>query len=1272
MKNKSQDSSSHRLCFEYLENRELLSATPLDATVNDPVVLSASVGAPICLNGSGPEVAADVTNAVSGPVALSNQNMLEYACSETSPDESELFSPAVEELLASVSATGWNPVKRWVYYDDGMYDQASNQAPLNYYYGTDGAIKLKEDGPLCQFIDRAKELELNGIVWKCEIDNCFNRAYLEWDPIAGAQSYRVFQSTDNGQTYVNVMSGISDCCYNVPLLKSDAVYTFKVDALGNNGKPLATMYVGTLNASTRAATSSNPNAFRLYHIVDERVSFLEQVKAYADKKEIEIIPTFWAVGCNAFLSQDASLVEGRLVEYAPFNINEDPNFQDHEVAGDGFEGKWSNVPTNWEKTDTSLNFVEKSDGASEGSSSVLVKIPKLKASDGIKRVFTGLEDGYYYVTCKVRIDGANYAEMKVQNPDNPNSNAYVDYKPGNENFEPNQWGTMTSGVVMVTQGRLEIQLSGAGQNGRLWFDDVDIIRTTSPGFLPIPREGTPIHVYIKTENGEFEEVPQKNSDGTTNWKLPAEYKEHYKFDYGKGFYAEFEEGIELKSIDIIPQDSPLRSTPRLDKIYIDYYEPTPNQYNPQRYSVCLSEEGLYDLMEESVSVIQEVFSPKTWFIGFDEVTIGGTCQTCLSTELTTAQIFGRSVTEQCNIIRNVKNFDPESNIVVWSDMFDPNHNAKGADEPYQYVSGSLENVVDYIPNDLIIACWYDGSNRDELALSAVQDRAEKTLRFFSEKGFRTISSCYYDWSSQSKGGFDNTEMPTNNLDINTQGWLNATVNSGEALRGNLGMFYVTWPESGKRDYAYLAPFGVALNQIKQSNDSIRFSDYDAVSRTGTLEWNAVDGASSYVVKLSKDGGATWATYKRGLTGTSTTINGLYVGKSYVFRVHSVSGGVESADCQATVFVPTKLTASTDVWSPDEPISLSLSGAKYASADIRWYQIVNGVQVEIESARNSFRYTPTSGAFYIQVVATGTGYSSGSSSSLTFAPASLGNVSVTRYTYTSDVHQALVKWPTVPDAAFYNLEYSEDGGATWKLYAKNFKNHYKGVNGVYPGKTYHFRVTPLDANKQPMSSTYVKGTFAPVVLTHPASNYTAGTKIELTRLASKDGTSTIRWYYVKNGSDVEIKSARNQLTFTPDAADYDVKVVSTGTGLSLKSNYELTLSAHSAINVRFNYNAATRKAVMTWPRFADATTYTVKLSKDGGETWTTYKSGLTTPQTTVNGLYAGRTYAFRVMAISSSKSTLATYQTTFSPSGSSSAALDEAFAEFFEEALFEEF
>ena len=53
----------------------------------------------------------------------------------------------------------------------------------------------------------------------------------------------------------------------------------------------------------------------------------------------------------------------------------------------------------------------------------------------------------------------------------------------------------------------------------------------------------------------------------------------------------------------------------------------------------------------------------------------------------------------------LKEVNPKARIVVWSDMFDPNHNAV---DKYYLVNGTLEESWEGLPQDVIIANWNGG------------------------------------------------------------------------------------------------------------------------------------------------------------------------------------------------------------------------------------------------------------------------------------------------------------------------------------------------------------------------------------------------------------------------------------------------------------------------------------------------------------------------------------------------------------------------------------
>ena len=175
---------------------------------------------------------------------------------------------------------------------------------------------------------------------------------------------------------------------------------------------------------------------------------------------------------------------------------------------------------------------------------------------------------------------------------------------------------------------------------------------------------------------------------------------------------------------------------------------------------------------------------------------------------------------------------------------------------------------------------------------------------------------------------------------------------------------------------------------------------------------------------------------------------------------------------------------------------------------------------------------------------------------------------------------------------------------------------------------------------------------------------------MTQTAASNASSTIRWYNVTPNGEVEITSARGKLTYTPTSTDYDIKVVATGEGNSEGSSSTLVFTSYSSIRVT-SYDATTRQATLEWGAISGASTYKLQISKNDGATWSNYKTGLTTTSATVNGLYVGKSYGFRVYGVSSSGATLPNYhEKTFSPSNGSNSIIDEAFADFFEKEFFE--
>ncbi|MBR0225615.1 MAG: fibronectin type III domain-containing protein [Thermoguttaceae bacterium] len=423
-----------------------------------------------------------------------------------------------------------------------------------------------------------------------------------------------------------------------------------------------------------------------------------------------------------------------------------------------------------------------------------------------------------------------------------------------------------------------------------------------------------------------------------------------------------------------------------------------------------------------------------------------------------------------------------------------------------------------------------------------------------------------------------------------------------------------------------------------------FIDYDPSSRTGVLSWNSLyeelGSDVKYTIKLSKDGGATWTTYRKNLSLTTTTVSGLYTGKDYLFRIYGVTDtGSLTSDYQEVFFAPFNLSCSMESYSVGDTISVNLSGSNSAAPDIRWYFMTPTGDFEIDEAHGLVQYAPTSADYDVKVVVKGVSASLGCCQEV-IVKAEESNIYVSDYTLSSRV--GTLNWKTVAGADSYTVRISKDGGETWINYKKGVTDASLQVSGLYAGKDYGLRV--YSVSRGVTSSSYQETFFAPVSVKVSSPTYSAGDTITVALTAADRDSVLVSWYNVTNVGDVEIAAARNSLTYTPDVASHNIRVVATGTGDSLGSSDETTVVAMRGVD--FDYDAETRKAVLTWNPIVGAESYKIKITRNNGETWLGYASDLTTTSSTVSGLYAGKSYGFRIYGVAPDGKTLRTYREAF--------------------------
>jgi len=236
-----------------------------------------------------------------------------------------------------------------------------------------------------------------------------------------------------------------------------------------------------------------------------------------------------------------------------------------------------------------------------------------------------------------------------------------------------------------------------GKSGKLWLDDW-VLEEVGP-LNVLHRPGTPVSV--------------RSADGATTYTEGQDYAplvdKHfnpYRVPQGAG--------VPLR----LPHGSRIADGQQLK---VSWYHPV--LIHDSQVSLCMAEPKLYEIMDEEAQLLAQHLHPRRVLLSMDEVRMGGTCAACRGKDM--AALLGACVTRQAEILRRHL---PGVELLVWSDMFDPHHNAHGK---YFLVEGDFTGSWKHIPKDLTIAVW------------GGEPRA-KNLKFFADQGFATVCCCYYD------------------------------------------------------------------------------------------------------------------------------------------------------------------------------------------------------------------------------------------------------------------------------------------------------------------------------------------------------------------------------------------------------------------------------------------------------------------------------------------------------------------------------------------------
>lgn len=293
-----------------------------------------------------------------------------------------------------------------------------------------------------------------------------------------------------------------------------------------------------------------------------------------------------------------------------------------------------------------------------------------------------------------------------------------------------------------------------GNSGTLWLDDIQLEETAL--VYVVRRPGAPLRAYdpnhpniAYSEGADYAPVsdPRMTSSRTPFTDL---YHQPPRV--------------------ALPPKTRLRPG---QKIAMDFYAVFPIP-GPMQVAMCLTERGVLDWQQRNARAIREVLPNEAGILmQYDEVRQMNSCASCRAKHMSAAELLDWSLSRS---IQTYSSVFPAAPLYVWSDMFDPYHNAL---DRYYYVEGSLAGSWKSVPANVAILNWNLDHLRESLAWFAGRDPRQPVAH-------PQVIAGYYDKGDGAAEA--RTELAR-----------------AAAIPGVVGLMYTTWND----DYSQLEAFARA-------------------------------------------------------------------------------------------------------------------------------------------------------------------------------------------------------------------------------------------------------------------------------------------------------------------------------------------------------------------------------------------------------------------------------------------------------------------------------
>jgi hypothetical protein len=491
------------------------------------------------------------------------------------------------------------------------------------------------------------------------------------------------------------------------------------------------------------------------------VQNVRQVRQACRELKLDCIAAVCPIGySNDLLSRDPNLAAGLPVIDAPFLAQDGrlvPADDSARLKNGGFEQSRGDQPTGWSFVDQpgKITHIDTAVHAEGRASLRMQDIGRFDPQYGHGRACQTLSVApfhYYHVSAAVKtrnFGSASEVRIAVLAKDGTSLNYYQPH------IEPTQdWKRIdvTFNSLEASQVNLYLGVWG-GRGGTIWWDDV---RVEPAGLVNVVRrEGAPLMAVDADSKTVY--LEGKDFDGARDPKLGT--------IPWPGCFTAWHDPPAIT----LPPGSRIRPGRR---VLLSYYH-TALIYEEQ-VACCMAEPKLYDILRWQIEQVHKNLQPDGYFLQHDEIRVQGWDASCRRTKLTPGQLLAQNLRKCMALVRHE---DPGKPIFVWSDMFDPHHNA-GKTGRYYLVRGDgpWSGSWKGLDRDVIVVNW-NSDPRKRVA----------SMKHFAALGNRQILAGYYDGPPAAIAG-----------------WLR----DAKDIPGIVGAMYTTW----RHQYGDLESFTERLNK----------------------------------------------------------------------------------------------------------------------------------------------------------------------------------------------------------------------------------------------------------------------------------------------------------------------------------------------------------------------------------------------------------------------------------------------------------------------------